>query len=215
MFSMSHRLFSGMAKHTQKMRALLPVDFFLTVQWENAIMIVFSSRQAIAPSEVRSFRGRIFYRLRRSDHQCGVQQGSELITAERDHQSDREHRGEAAAGAGEFHGIASFRSKWRAGPELNRPVRAWHPAAELRRPYMTRCRWREGAANIRRQRAPLVPRRSSPLAQGCQGVVLLRSRCAKADLLPGMRALPELHRGHPRGEGGAASYGTAAYKTRR
>ena len=121
---MSHRLFSGMAKHTQKMRALLPVDFFLTVQGDNAIMIVFSSRQAIAPSEVRSFRGRIFYRLRRSDHQCGVQQGSELITAERDHHSDREHRGEAAAGAGEFHGETSFRSFWRAGPGSNRPPEA-------------------------------------------------------------------------------------------
>ena len=169
MFSMSHRLFSGMAKHTQKMRALLPVDFFLTVQWENAIMIVFSSRQAIAPSEVRSFRGRIFYRLRRSDHQCGVQQGSELITAERDHQSDREHRGEAAAGAGEFHGITSFRSKWRAGPELNRPVRAWHPAAELRRPYDPPPKAKD-SQHQKTAGDPLDPRRCSPLAQGCQGV---------------------------------------------
>ena len=102
-------------------------------------MIVFSSRKRYAPSEVSSFRGRIFYRLRRSDHQSGVQQGGELIAAERERQSDREHRGEAAAGAGEFHGETSFRSKWRAGPELNRPgVGLGEPASRPRPPIEAR-----------------------------------------------------------------------------
>jgi len=50
-----------MPKHTQKMRVHRRFDFFLTAQRENDTMMVFSSRQAIAPSEVASFRGRIFY----------------------------------------------------------------------------------------------------------------------------------------------------------
>jgi len=117
----------------------------LTVQGKNAIMMVFSSRQAIQGLRVFQRSGaRFFYRRRRrSDHQCGVQQRGHAVASQGQHDAGGEHRAEAGAGAGEFHGVTSFRLEWRAGPELNRPVRVWHPAAELRRPYKAR-RWQGG-----------------------------------------------------------------------